>query len=82
MWTSDAAILVTIQTYPTGARELHGMAAAGRIGSIVDVLIPQAEQWGRAMGCLFAAIESRLGWARMLKAGGYHPYQTIIRKEL
>lgn len=76
---SRAAILATIKTYPTGARELHGMAAAGHLPSIPP-LIALAEQWGREHGCLEACIDSRPGWERVMK--DYHLSQVTIRKAL
>lgn len=83
LFTSDhAAILAEIKEYPTGARDVHGLVAAGNLGEIVETLIPQAEEWGRAMGCLGAVIESREGWGKVLKTNGYEPFQTAIRKEL
>lgn len=77
----DAAILVELRTYPSGAKEVHGLAATGNMESIIG-LIPLAEQWGRENGCVVATIESREGWKRALKSYGYVPYQTVIRKEL
>lgn len=78
----DAAVLVEINVYPTGARELHGMAATGNMKAIVEQLIPQAEKWGRERGCMTAKIESREGWAKVLKPAGYSIYQTALKKEL
>lgn len=80
--TEDAAILVELKSYPTGAMELHGVAATGNMHSIVSELIPRAEQYGREVGCMIASIESRPGWVRALKGDGYEVHQTCIRKEL
>ena len=44
-------------------------------------LIPKAEQWGRELGCIGALIESREGWARVMRPHGYRLFQTTIRKE-
>jgi hypothetical protein len=83
LWsTDDAAIIAEIKEYPTGARELHGLAAVGDMFVIVAELIPQAEKWGRKMECEFASISSREGWARVMAPFGYQPYQTTIRKAL
>lgn len=79
---ADAAILVTVKTYPTGATELHGMAAAGALDAVVEVLIPRAEAWGRAQGCAVATIESREGWIKVLRPHGFAVHQTALRKEL
>ena len=82
-WATDAAaIIAEIKTYPTGARELHGLAAVGDMMVIVGELIPQAEKWGRKMECDFASIASREGWARVLAPFGYAVHQVTIRKEL
>jgi hypothetical protein len=78
----DAAVLVTLKGYPTGATEVHGMAAAGNMVRIVNTLIPAAERWGREHGAIVASIESREGWGRVLKPYGYEPHQLTIRKEL
>lgn len=80
--TDDAAIIAEVRNYPTGARDLHGLIAAGNLQSIIEVLIPQAEEFGRAWGCVAATIESRPGWARAMKPHGYETQQVIIRKEL
>lgn len=80
--SSDAAILVSVKTYPTGAKELHFMAAAGDVRALVNDLAPQAEAWGRKQGCIVAVIESREGWQRIMKSSGYGLYQVGLRKEL
>ena len=78
----DGAIVTEIRAYPTGARVIHGLVAAGELAEIVGVLIPRAEAWGRSIGCLMAVIESRPGWVRKLKAAGYSIHQTAVRKRL
>ncbi len=81
-----SAILVSIKTYPTRARELHGEGAAielpGAREEVEDVLIPKAEDFGRLMGCGWAEIASRPVWAKRLKSRGYEQYQLSIRKDL
>ncbi len=76
-----AVILVEIKEYPAGAKEVHGMVAAGEMVAILS-LIDRAETWGREQGCAFASISSREGWARLLATRGYAPFQLTIRKEL
>lgn len=78
----DAAIIYEIREYPTGAKEVHGLIAAGNMESIVSELIPAAEGIGRELGCISACIESRPGWAKALKPFGYEVYQVAIKKEL
>lgn len=80
--TDEAAIIAEVKTYPTGARVIHGLVAAGDLEEIVKVLIPAAEEWARKQGCMFAIIESREGWIRQLKGSGYEPFQTSLRKVL
>ena len=79
---ADAAIVTEIREYPTGARVIHGLVAAGELDEIVDALIPRAEAWASSIGCVLAVIESRPGWARALKAKGYAPHQLALRKPL
>jgi hypothetical protein len=78
----DAAIIVEFREYPTGAKDIHGLIAAGNLDNIVGILIPQAETLARAHGCVGAVIESREGWSKVLAESGYRPYQTAIRKAL
>lgn len=80
--TDKAAIVFEVRIYPSGLRDVHGLVAAGDLNDIVETLIPQAEAWGRANGCSGALIESRPGWARILKHHGYEPHQLAVRKEL
>lgn len=74
-----AAILAEIRTYPSGLKEVHGLAAAGDLESILG-LIPLAEAYGRHVGCTLASIESRDGWGRLLP--DYAAEQTRIVKGL
>ena len=81
-WRSEtAAIVATIKTYPSGAKAVHGLIAAGDLEGITK-LIPQAEQWGRDEGCIYGEIESRPEWARVMKGAGYFPSQLMLRKVL
>ena len=79
-WSNGkAAILATIKRYPSGFREVEGLAAAGDAQSILS-LIPQAEEWGRQHGCSEASIASRPAWSRLLP--DYTVDQIKIVKEL
>jgi len=80
--TEAAAIVAELRTYPSGARVVHGLVAAGALDDIVETLIPAAEAWGRSRGCAAAIIESRPGWARLLKTHGYAAHQTAVWKDL
>jgi len=78
---SKAGIVAELRHYPTGAFDIHGLVAAGDVAEIRDVLIPQAEAWARSIGALGAIIESREGWAKVLRKSGYEPFQAAVRKE-
>lgn len=81
-WSDDKAIIIVdVKMYPAGAREIHGMAAAGSLPNVLG-LIEQAERWAKDQGIEFATIASREGWARVLEPRGYRPHQSVIRKEL
>lgn len=79
---SQAAIVTEFKTFPTGARAICGVVAAGDLDEIVNTLIPAAEAWGHMRGCTIAMIESRPGWQRALKDSGYEPFQISLVKEL
>ena len=76
-----AGMLVRVDSYPTGLKEAHCMAAAGDMAGIMD-LRAIIEHWARAQGCAAAVVESRPGWARALKREGYEMHQVAIRKVL
>lgn len=77
----NAALITEIKPYPTGAKDIHVVIAAGDKDGII-ALAPQAEEFGRGCGCIGATVESRIGWARALKPYGYQTHQLTVRKEL
>lgn len=81
MASHNAAIITEFRRYPTGATDIHGLIAAGDLEEIVELLIPAAERYARATGCVGAIIESRAGWGKILQSSGYQPYQIALRKE-
>lgn len=81
-WSNDtAAIVASLERYPTGALVVEGVIAAGELEGI-KALIPLALAWGKACGATLGLIESREGWARALKAEGWEPHQLSLTKEL
>lgn len=80
--TEAAAIVAEIKTFPSGAKAVAGLIAAGWLEDIQTALIPQAEEWGRSLGCQFGMIDSRPGWARRMKRHGYETHQVSLIKEL
>ena len=70
-WRSDNAAMITeVRDYPTGAKDIHGLIAAGSLEEIIGKLIPTAEQWARDRGFIAAQIESREGWSRVVRGHG------------
>jgi hypothetical protein len=80
--SGGAAMVAELRLYPGGARAVHCLVAAGRMDEITGVLRPEVEAWGRASGCTIAIVESRAGWAKLLKPHGYAPHQIAILKSL
>ncbi|WP_420140142.1 hypothetical protein [Sphingomonas sp.] len=76
------AALYEVRQYPSGARDIHGLVAAGDLSAIVEWLIPAVEAHGRALGCSGFLIESRDGWSKILKSQGFEKFQTSVRKPL
>jgi hypothetical protein len=81
MGNEDACIVVELKRYPAGAKEVHGLCAAGDMREILK-LIELAEEWGRLKGAIVATIASREAWGKILHTRGYRPYQLTIQKEL
>jgi hypothetical protein len=82
-WRSDKAAMITeLRDYPTGARDIHALIAAGDLQEIIEDITPRAEQWAKEQGCIAAQVESREGWVRALRPSGYQTHQIIVRKEL
>lgn len=77
-----SALIIEVKAYPGGVRACHGLIAAGDLEEIANDLIPAAEEWGRAKGCKYGLIESREGWAKILKSHGWFVHQISILKEL
>lgn len=79
LWIDPAAALVTqIVTEP---RSIHAWLGGGDIAGLLR-LMPTVEDFGRAMGCGYASVEGRKGWARALKPYGYEPFNGELRKAL
>lgn len=78
----DAAILASVQIYPTGLKEIQGELATGKRETIVSALIPCIEREAKAAGCSSALIQSRQGWIRVMRKFGYNLHQSSIRKAL
>lgn len=83
VWASDKAGLVTeIRNYPTGARTIEVVVAAGDRDEITGPLREQAEEWAKSIGCGFVIVSSREGWRKALRPFGYGAFQTSLIKTL
>jgi hypothetical protein len=78
----NAAIVMEARQYPGGVRVGHVLIAAGDLREIVERLAPVAEDWSRANGCQYGLIESREGWAKVMKSHGWRVHQIALIKEL
>jgi len=76
-----SALAGEVQRFP-GALVLHCLCATGDMDEIVNELAPQAEEWAKRAGCTHVTVESREGWARVLKKRGYGPHTVTVAKVL
>jgi hypothetical protein len=74
----EAAMVTEIVTYPQFST-LNFWLAGGDLGELRDELRPQAEAYARDLGCRYATIVGRAGWAKAL---GYRPVHWTCAKEL
>lgn len=82
IYGEKAAIVIEIKAFPSGAKVVSGVVEAGDPDEAELSLIPQAEAFGKSLGCQYGMIESRPAWARKMKKHGYEHFQTAIVKEL
>lgn len=80
--SENAAAVYEIKTYPTGAKDVHGLVCAGDLWQIKNLLIPAALERGRSLGCIGFLIESRPGWAKTLRSDGFEVFQVSVRREI
>lgn len=81
-WIGERSFLLTeIRDHPK-CRSLQVVLAGGDLDEIITTLRPEAEQYGREMGCTRVHIEGRRGWAKALKSHGYTPKTYICEKAL
>lgn len=74
-----SGMVTTIETYPTGLKELRFWLAGGDKHEIRDY-VPMVEAWGKEIGCHQSAIYGRRGWHRVLI--GYRDVGATLVKEL
>lgn len=68
LWPGERSAFVT--QCVLSSRSLHVWLAAGDRGELLS-MIPGMAAWGRAMGCEWATVNGRKGWARVLKPYGF-----------
>jgi len=81
-WAGRASALVAALERDPGERRLLLWLAGGDRAELEDMLLPQAEAWGRACGCRRVLLIGRAGWERTLKSKGYAPLARLIAKDL
>lgn len=81
LWPLErSAMVTTIETYPTGLKQIHGWLAGGDLKEIVDY-VPTIEKWAKeCCGCSEVVIVGRKGWLKAFE--GYKDAGTIMRKAI
>lgn len=80
--TDDAAVVIEVRYFPTGAKDLHVICGAGALDELRGEILRLMVNAAHDNGCLAVAVESREGWARALKDLGFSTYKTVLRREL
>ena len=75
---NNAAMLLTIEEYPSGLKEANVWLAGGDIDEIRQ-WEPVIEDFCKSQGCTRSVIKGRRGWLRALK--GYREVATIMIKD-
>jgi 3'-phosphoadenosine 5'-phosphosulfate sulfotransferase (PAPS reductase)/FAD synthetase len=73
LFTSANSALLAKCEHTQEGRMLDLFLVGGELREIEGDLIPQAEIWGKVMGCTLAVIGGRRGWGRALRRYGYVP---------
>ena len=75
-----SAMVIEINTWPTGLKEAVAWLAGGDLEGIRK-MTPEIEAWARRAGCHRAAVNAgRLGWTKVLK--GYRERGVFLTKDL
>jgi hypothetical protein len=74
-----SAILTSIETFPTGLKEVRFWLAGGDLTELRDYE-PVVAAWGKEIGCTRVSIAGRRGWHRALP--GYRETGVMLVKEL
>jgi hypothetical protein len=76
------AVVAEVRFYPTGARDIVVICAAGDAVQLREAMVPALSDIGRQSGCVAFVVQSRKAWSRILKRSGFEHYQTALRKDL
>ncbi len=77
----SCAIAETVD-YPTGAKDVHVVCAAGDAFDARDMIVPQLVAWANDVGALSIRVTSRPAWIRILEPFDFYTYKVDLRKEL
>lgn len=81
LWPIEGACVVTQCMLSPEGPLIHAWLGGGNLGEMIQ-LRAGIEAYGRAMGCQFATIQGRRGWARLYRAHGYELEDGVLRKRL
>lgn len=79
LWEGARSAFVT--QFTPAPRTIHAWLAGGDLTELLR-LIPGIESYARAMGCQYASVTGRKGWARALRPFGYAPVDGELRRTL
>ena len=82
LWVCEDAIGITQFIHFENTKYLHGLFAAGNLQSIVEILTPQAENFGRRNHCDVFSLTGRSGWAKVFAPHGWIEKFRILEKKL
>lgn len=81
--TDEAVLVVEITDYPKKKnRVCDAVVAGGKLSTVINILLPEAEKWARENHCTHCVADGRPGWSRPLSARGYKTSKWVGTKEL
>lgn len=80
LWpTKNAAMLTSVEVYPSGLKELRGWLAGGELSEIKE-WTPIIEAWAKENECRRVLISGRRGWLKAFD--GYYDAGAILAKDI
>ncbi len=82
LWRGErSAVFVRIESTSTGETVMQLAPAGGDLDELMDVALPQLEDWARSVGVTQVLIQAgRDGWERVMKPRGYERTAIVLRK--